>query len=265
MKQPIQLGNTTLSYIDQGTGDTLVLLHGFCGSSAYWRHVIPSLSAYYRVIAPDLRGHGESSAPDGPYTMEVFADEIAALLDALGIEKTVMLGHSLGGYITLTFAEKHADKLHGFGLVHSTAYPDSDEAKANRDKGAESIQKYGMEAFIRALIPKLFAPGNLSGMPEEVGEVEVIGLGTKPDGAIHTLRGMRDRVDRNHVLTSTDLPVFLLAGAEDQIIPLEKAFAVERPNVTKAKLEGVGHMGMVEKPERVVEEIGEFLRGVYRK
>src|SRR3954452_17443524 len=123
----VKLSNATIAYVDKGEGDAIVLLHGFCGSSMYWDTVIPALSENYRVIAPDLPGHGESSSTLENYSIADIADIIKGLLDQLNIEKVTMFGHSLGGYITLAFAEKFSDQLNGFSLVHSTALPDSEE------------------------------------------------------------------------------------------------------------------------------------------
>lgn len=261
MNKQLQLDNgLTIAYREEGRGaQTIVLLHGFCGSSAYWNKLIPLLSGSHRVIAPDLRGHGDSSAPDEPYTMERFADDLASVVDKLQLASVHLFGHSLGGYVTLAFAEKHADKLGSFGLIHSTGYPDDEAAKANRDKGARSIGESGMEPFVKALVPKLFAPGHVTAMPDEVRLAKEIGEGTKPLGAIRTLQGMRDRPDRTHVLRDTSLPVLLVAGEEDQIIPPEKTFAASGANIRQVRMAGVGHMGMLEAPEQLAGEIVLFL------
>ncbi|MFD2369899.1 alpha/beta fold hydrolase [Brevibacillus sp. GCM10020057] len=261
MKKQLQLENgLTLAYQEEGSGaQTIVLLHGFCGSSAYWTKLIPLLSRSHRVIAPDLRGHGDSSVPDEPHTMERFADDLAAAVDKLGLAPIHLFGHSLGGYVTLAFAEKYADMLGSFGLIHSTGYPDDEAAKANRDKGAKSIRESGMEPFVKALVPKLFAPAHLATMPDEVQLAKEIGVRTEPIGAIRTLQGMRDRPDRTHVLRDTRLPVLLVAGEEDQIIAPEKTFTANGANIRQLRMAGAGHMGMLEAPEQLAEEIVRFL------
>jgi len=261
MTKQLQLENgVTLAYQETGSGaQTIVLLHGFCGSSAYWNKVLPILSRTYHVIAVDLRGHGDSAAPEEPYTMERFAEDLALAADRLGLTAFHLFGHSLGGYVTLAFAEKHADRLGSFGLIHSSGYPDDEAARANRDKGAESIRENGLEPFIKSLVPKLFAPGHVAAMPAEVQLAKEIGAGTKPTGAIRTLQGMRDRTDRNHVLRETSLPVLLVAGEEDQIISPEKTFTASGTNVKQVRMAGVGHMGMLEAPEQLSENIVRFL------
>lgn len=261
VKQVLLENGLEVAYQEEGSTntDTIILLHGFCGSSAYWNKIVPALSPSYQVVAVDLRGHGGSSAPDEPYTMERFAEDLSLLVDKLACGPVHLFGHSLGGYVTLAFAQKYADKLKSFGLIHSTGYPDDEAAKANRDKGAENIRENGMEPFIKALVPKLFAPGHVSTMPEDVQLAKEIGFATKPTGAIQTLKGMRDRADRNDVLTSTNLPVLLVAGKEDQVIPSEKTFVVNGPNVDQVLLGHAGHMGMLEEPEKLIEAIVRFV------
>src|SRR3954464_4403577 len=148
------LKNSTISYVDEGEGKPIVLLHGFCGSSAYWSDALPDLSEHYRVIAPDLPGHGDSKTTLENYSIADIADILKELLDQLNIGLVAMFGHSLGGYITLAFAEKYSDSLTGFSLVHSTAYPDSDEAKKGRTANIEKVNNEGINTLIDGLIPK---------------------------------------------------------------------------------------------------------------
>ncbi|GBF78295.1 alpha/beta hydrolase [Paenibacillus sp. 598K] len=249
-------------HIGKTAGPTVILLHGYCGSSAYWERVLPTIKDAGRVIIPDLRGHGASSAPESDtYAMEDFADDVIRLMDHLYVHQAYLIGHSLGGYITLAAAERHAERLCGFGLVHSTAYADSEEAKAGRDRAAASIEEAGVDAFVEGLVPKLFAPEHLESMPEQVERVKAIGRGTSPRGAAASARGMKARPDRNAVLEGTQLPVLLLAGGRDGLIASERTFSVTRSNVKHALLEQSGHLGMIETPE---EEAAELLAFVQR-
>jgi 3-oxoadipate enol-lactonase len=256
-------GMDEMMYEDRGSGKAVVLLHGFCGSSMYWQYVISELEKNYRVIAPDLRGHGKTSVPEGTYTMESMADDIAQLLQKLNISEAVLFGHSLGGYIALAFAEKYAERLRGLSLVHSTAFPDDEKGKEGREKGMESIRKNGMKPFINGLIPKLFAPEHAASMDDQVKTAKKIGWETNPNGAINTLKGMKERPDRNHVLSASSVPVLLIAGTEDQIIPVEKVFSVEKPHISPLKIEGNGHMSMFEAPNQLLRGMNQFLHKVY--
>jgi pimeloyl-ACP methyl ester carboxylesterase len=250
-------GMQTLSWMTTGEGPAMVLLHGFCGSSRYFERVIPELTARYRLIVPDLRGHGASPALPGPYRIEAMAEDVRLLLDALEIDQAVLYGHSLGGYITLAFAELYPERLRGFGLIHSTAYPDSDEAKENRLKAMATIREQGIRPYVDGLVPRLFAPAHVESMREAVETAAEIGYGTDPDGAIATLGAMRERPDRRHVLRDARVPVLLVAGEEDRIVPVANVHAVEGPHITAVRLAGCGHMGMFEVPRQLAHRLAE--------
>lgn len=259
MRKRAELNHHSLSYIDAGTGEVILLLHGFCGNSGYWRLIFPEMAKDYRIIVPDLRGHGESGTPEGPYSMESFADDIAALLEKLNIPKATLLGHSMGGYITLAFAEKYPNLLNRFGLIHSTSFPDDEKGKEGRARNIALIRQQGMEAFIENLVPKLFAPAHLHHMTEAIDEVKRIGWLTNPNGAIASLEGMKARPDRTNILKETSLPVLLVAGADDQIIQPDRTFSADRPNITKFLIHGSGHMSMFEKPDQLLKGIKSFM------
>ncbi|GLX66287.1 alpha/beta fold hydrolase [Paenibacillus glycanilyticus] len=255
---------TSLAYYDSRAGQlpVVVLLHGYCGSSAYWERVVEPLGAAARIIALDLRGHGGSSEETGPdetNVMELYADDLAAMLDQLNINKACVLGHSLGGYIALAFAERYEDKLTAFGLVHSTPLPDSEPAKDNRDNAVAAIKKDGVSAFVEGLVPKLYSPDNKLTMTESVERSIAIGRGTSASGAVGAAKGMKVRPDRTEVLKRTSLPLLLLAGEQDQIIPAEKTFVVDGPEVNQEKIMNAGHMSMVEQPEAFVEAVQRFI------
>ncbi|UQZ33523.1 alpha/beta hydrolase [Paenibacillus sp. PK3_47] len=248
-------GNS-ICYSDQGEGEVILLLHGFCGSSAYWEKVIPYLGAGYRVIAPDLRGHGASDAPAGPYSIDQMADDVIFLLDALEVKKCYLFGHSMGGYIALSLAERYSSRLQGFGLIHSTGYPDSEEAREKRLKSVSTIQNDGITDFVDGLVPGLFAPGAEQQLLERARE---IGYSTPPRGAAGAALAMRERPDRREIIPAVGLPVLLVAGAEDGIVPAERTFTSESANVTKAVISGAGHMSMYEAPQRLSEIIKDFI------
>lgn len=257
--EKVRCDGNTLCYSDQGEGETIVLLHGFCGSAEYWEQVIPSLAGRYRVIAPDLRGHGESDAPLGAYTIEGMADDVLALLDALKLSRVILLGHSMGGYVALSFAQRYADRLTGFGLLHSTPYPDGEEAKEKRLKAVSTIQNDGITSFVDGLVPGLFAPAVAEASPHLVERAKEIGYRTPPQGAAGAALAMRERPDRRDVLSASELPVLLVAGAEDKVVPAERTFTSDKPRVTQATIPGAGHMSMFEAPDRLAEIIVSFV------
>ncbi|MBD1381586.1 alpha/beta fold hydrolase [Metabacillus arenae] len=249
----------SISYIDKGVGDCIVLLHGFCGSHEYFKYLIPELSKRHRVLAIDLRGHGESSTVMNEYDINEMADDIAGILKSLEVQKAILFGHSLGGYVSLAFAEKYPDKISGLGLIHSTAFPDSEEAKENRVKGIKKIKEVGIEPFIDDLIPKLFRQKKDEKIASEISFAKQIGNKTPSTGAISALNAMKNRKDRRVVLQNLDLPILLVAGKEDQVIPKEKTFTTEGSHVTEVLLENSGHMGMLEEPDRLIDVMYHFI------
>lgn len=261
-KKFVELGGLRLAYQEKGQGQAVVLLHGFCGSSAYWNQLLPLLPDNSRFIAPDLRGHGDSGAPEGTYTMEAIADDIAQLIERLELGKTIVLGHSLGGYAALALAERRPELLAGFGLIHSTAYPDSEEGKQGRLKSIGTIKEKGLPTFIDGLIPKLFAPANVQSMPDAVQEAIRIGCGTSPEGTMNTLEGMRTRPDRRAVLEQAKVPVLLLAGEHDQIIPVERTFTASGDRIIQRTVAGAGHMSMMEAPQELATAVVSFASAV---
>ncbi|MBT2638004.1 alpha/beta hydrolase [Bacillus sp. ISL-39] len=255
----VRVGSTEMSFIDEGKGDPILLIHGFAGSKHYWDKIIPQVANEYRVIALDLPGHGESGMSKNNYSIEDMAGTIKELLDQIGLDKVTMFGHSLGGYITLAFAEIYPQYLNGYSLVHSTANPDSDDAKEAREANAKKIQEEGAEPFIEGLSRKLFSPENTVENSTEIEETVKIGMNTIAEGLVSALIAMKNRPDRNHVLEDTELPVLLVAGEMDQIIPAEKTFTVTKPNIEKQIIEGAGHMSMYEQPEELVKVMKDFL------
>jgi 3-oxoadipate enol-lactonase len=250
---------TTIAYVEAGSGQPIVLLHGYCGSHQYWDEVIPSLSQSGRVITLDLRGHGASSAGEGVYSMEQLAEDLVQLLDKLKLPKVNLFGHSVGGYIALAFAERYPERLLTFGLVHSTSLPDGEAAQANRLKAAEAIRTKGVIPFVDELIPKLFVEAHRQSMPEQLKKAKEIGYKTSTDGAAGCALGMRERPNRSSVLEQLDVPILLLAGEFDELIPPERRFPVSKDNITSLTLGNVAHMSMMEDPQAFAAAIRSFL------
>jgi len=249
----------TLHYSEAGTGTPIVLLHGFPLSSEIWRAQRSGLSDRWRVITPDLRGHGKTPAPDGAYSMEAMAQDLLALFDSLRIPKAIVLGHSMGGYVTLAAAKIAPERLLAVGLVASQAAADTEEARQGRFKTIEKVAAEGNTVVAAAMIPRLFAPG---ADPRIVDVARQMILNTPRAAIIGTLQAMAARENTEAVLAKMKVPVLLLAGEHDQIIPLVKSqsLAAAVPGAKLVVIEKVGHMPMLEDPARTTAEIGEFLR-----
>ncbi|WJH27762.1 alpha/beta hydrolase [Paenibacillus sp. CC-CFT742] len=253
---------TTICYAEQGKGEALILLHGYCGSSSYWDEVVPELARHYRCIVPDLRGHGKTDAPMGTYTIDQMGNDVLQLMDELKVDKAVLLGHSMGGYIALSIAQRHPERLKAFGLIHSTAYPDSEEGKEKRLRAVSAIQTDGIVSFVDGLVPGLFAPEHVEKLSSKVSRVKEIGYQTAPQGAAGAALAMRERPDRRDVLSATPLPVLLVAGEKDPVIPPERTFTSDKPHIVQAVIAGAGHMSMYEAPEQLIQVITQFMNGL---
>ena len=256
-----------IHYRDEGKGETLLLLHGFCESSEIWDDFRGALSKRFRVITPDLLGHGKSSPPavrnnNGEYvnTMEMQAESAAAVLKSAGVERCTVVGHSMGGYTALAFAELFPEKVKGLCLFHSTAMADPEEKKRDRDKAIEAVKK-DKKAFLEGLIPKMFAPANVIKMKGQVEKVLDSAMNIHEDGLVAALAGMRDRKDRQHVLEGAKYPVLFIIGKDDLLIPPDRMLPlILKPGHAEALLlSGVGHMGFYEAREKTLFAIEKFM------
>lgn len=250
-----------LYFEEKGTGFPVLLIHGFCETHAVWNKVRDKLSVSYRVLSIDLPGFGQSPLPSPPsFCLNDIAGRIINWLTEKHIKRCVVLGHSLGGYITLAIARQQPELLAGFGLLHSTAYADTQEKKANRNRVIEFVKQHGVKPFIESFIPPLFAN------PADPGIMPMIALGltTSSETLIAYTRAMRDRPDQTDVLSHYGGGVLFLAGEKDGLIPVESITAqvklCKHPTVTV--LEGVGHMGMLEATEKTVQSVKAFLAGI---
>jgi pimeloyl-ACP methyl ester carboxylesterase len=253
-----------LSYNELGAGMPLVLLHGFCESKAIWADFAPSLALHCRVICVDLPGFGESALDKENCSMEAMAEAVAELLSSLQISHCVMIGHSLGGYVALAFAEKHANMLLGLGMFHSTAFADKPEKQENRNKTMAYIQAHGVAAFIKPFVPALFFHTSRKKLEKTIDSTIQIGLQTNIDTILAVTVAMRDRVDRTQVLENLQIPVLYIIGKQDTAVPFEMSLAqIQFPkNCMVQILNHTGHMGMFERKKETLLMIESFCRMV---
>jgi len=259
----------TLAYYDseasltdtnaKNSKSVVVLLHGYCGSSAYFSKLAPLLAQRYRLLIPDLLGHGHSSPlKQETYNMEEQASFIVQWLQGIGIDGAYVFGHSLGGYITLALAEQGPKLLQGFGLLHSTALPDSEQAKQNRELAIIKVQEQGVTAFVDGLVPKLFAADHPQ--YEQLLRYGIeIGYQTAPEAVAGFARGMKERSNRAAVIQRSSLPVLLIAGAKDGVVSPEGTFTGSHSGTACHVLAEAGHMGMLETPAEMAELLRQFI------
>lgn len=241
--------------IDIGTGTAVVLLHGFAEDGSTWDNLLAPLSARCRLIIPNLPAAS---------SIEDLATAVKALLDHLGIDKCIMIGHSMGGYIALAFAEKYPDRLTAFGLFHSTAYPDSEEKKAIRRKSIDFIRKNGADLFIRQSTPGLFGQYTHQHHPQLIDAMIDRYATFSPDTLIAWYQAMITRPDRTAVLREFHGPILFIIGEEDTIIPLHGALEQSHlPAVSHIHLvKNTGHEGMHESPGPCNDILQDFINFV---
>lgn len=259
----IDIPNARLHVLDVGQGTPVLFAHGFPLDHSMWRRQFEELpSRGFRCLVPDLRGFGQSSVTSGIVTMEQFADDLAALLDALHVaEPVVFCGLSMGGYIAWQFARRHAARLSSLVLCDTRAIADTPEGAANRRKLADDVIHSGPELVANAMLPKLFAAETSQSAPELVDESRRVMLATSPEGIAAAARGMAERSDVRSWLPSMSVPCLLIAGENDVIsTPAEmQEIAAALPNARLHVVPAAGHMAPLENPAFVNRTLLEFL------
>ncbi len=240
-----------LAYQVAGQGSVVVLLHGLGEAAAVWQHQVQALQKEFKVIVPSLPGTDASALQDD-MSMEGLASSVYAVLEAEDVSHCVIIGHSMGGYVTLAFAEQFKRVLKGFGLFHSTAFADSEEKKNTRQKGINFIQQHGAAAFLKSSLPNLYSPTTKQKAPALI-EQQLQQVHQFTDAAlIHYYQAMMARPDRTPILKQTDLPVLFVLGKYDTAVPPEDGWKqCHLPQKSYIHmLDGSGHMGMVEEVEK---------------
>lgn len=253
--------NTKISYSDTGKGSAAVLVHGFLENQTMWQDLVPDLSKKKRIITIDLLGHGETECLGYVHSMEDNADIVKAVLSKLRIRKAVFVGHSMGGYVALAFAELHPAMVKGLVLQNSTSNADSEERKANRDRAIKSVKK-DYTTFVRLSIANLFSEENREKMIAEIEKVKLEALKTPLQGIVASLEGMKIRKDREILLHSANFPILLILGKKDGVLNYEDN--LKQIENTKVKLISFpdGHMSHIENREELQKVLLGFFKGI---
>lgn len=263
-EKSISYKNTRVCYTVTGSGAAVMLLHGFAEDSRIWEQLVEPLSGKYTLIIPDLPGSGKSDLLTGDdIQLTDYADCMQAILDEEGLEECTLIGHSMGGYIMLAFAEMYPDKLKAAGLFHSSSYADDETKKDTRLKAIEFIKTNGAEAFLKTSIPGLFADGTKS---KQDIEMLIQRASAFSSGAlIQYYQAMIDRPDRTDLLKKYPGPVLIIAGLHDKAVPFDHSLQQSAlPAVTSFNvLRHSAHMGMLEEKEKSFAVLSHFLQTVY--
>lgn len=258
----IMAGTTPLHISDSERGDKcVVLLHGYLESMYVWDDFVPLLTSKVRVITVDIPGHGISVVQGEVHTMEYIADVLHDMLEALSIEKVTMVGHSMGGYVSLAFCAKYAERLDGLVLLSSTPFPDTELKRENRQREIALVKAGKKEALARVAPEAGFAVQNRKRLKNYIEDlVECVHV-TEDEGIVALLGGMMQRVDQNEMLRTCGVKQLFILGKCDGYIPVEAAeeFIALNPQAQVAWLENSGHMGFIEEPEACAAALLEFV------
>ena len=253
-----------VTFSDTGKGRVVVLLHGFLGSHQIWEQTTTQLSKSYRVIAIDLPGHGSTDCFGYVHTMDLIAKCVKAVMDSLRLKKYVIIGHSMGGYVGLAYADLFPDNLKGLCLFHSSAYADSEEKKRDRTRSIK-IVKANHKIYTTEVIKNLFATKNSKYLKTEIAFAQKIASKVSKQSIVAALEGMKDRPNRDLVLGMVHYPVMMVIGELDNVLPKDQL--LEQSQLIKNKhllyLEHDGHMGFLESPRVTLKALKKFIRACY--
>ncbi len=256
----IAVDDAVIDVVSEGSGDPIVLIHGFPVTREVWDEQAAQLASRARVIRPDLRGMGRSSVPDGPYLMETLAGDVAAVLDALGIERACVVGHSLGGYVAMAFCRMYSERVTRLALVCSRLAADTPQAAKSREELADRAEREArVDPIVDSYIPRLFSQSLLEKRSPIVERARAMSMQNSVAGMASMLRGMAQRVDAYDIAEDLQMPVLIVTGGADQVVPLPEAKEMARafPRADLGVLGSSGHLPMLEEPEG----LGDLLLG----
>lgn len=253
--------NRKVHYTVSGSGPAVVLLHGFLEDLSMWDELESELSRKNRVIRIDLLGHGQTENQGEVHSMEDQASMVNAVLEELKIDRYSVIGHSMGGYISLALAELYPKNLTGLCLMNSTSLPDSDEKKRNRDRAVEAV-KNNHGSFVRIAIPGLFAPENRDKYAERVQEATKVALRISPEGITASLKGMKIRKDRSGVFKEGSYPKLMIIGRQDPALDLDTLIPQTRFPGVKSVTFDDGHMSHIENRAELTQHLLRFLERI---
>ncbi len=253
--------NSEIFYQEAGSGQPVVFIHGYCETHKIWDAFIPKLVHSFRIISPDLPGFGKSPLPDGIFSLGDIACNLHDLLVEIRAENPILIGHSLGGYISLAYVKKYPSEVKGFGLFHSNALEDTPEKKENRTKLIGLIDKNGSIPFIRSFIPSLFYEKRNEELSEIIARLTEESAATPAPSIKEYARAMRDRENNIKILQEFPKPVMMIIGENDTSVPLDRSLEqsrlIQRPYILQLK--ETAHMGMFERPVETFNFLYNFL------
>lgn len=243
---------------EKGSGQPVILIHGFCEIGEMWRDFAEALSDKFRVICPDLPGCGKSAMTLSSNSLEEIAVLLQEWMEEKAIQNPIVIGHSLGGYVTLALLELMGSKLKAVGLFHSTAFADDEEKKGMRDRTVVFLQKHGVETFVTSFVPPLIPEKKRDEFQAEITLAIEQAKQSTLEGLIAYTKAMRDRKDRFDILKNYSRPKLMIAGTEDGAVKIDASRAHKPAISDYYELKGVGHLGMIEQKKECIAIVREF-------
>jgi len=252
---------TTIEYDDVGNGMPLLLIHGFPLDRSLWRSQIEGLQSAARVIAPDLRGFGQSGDAPETMTMDEYAADLKALLDALNVKQAVVCGLSMGGYIALAFLAKYPGMLKGLILANTRAGADSEQAREARYANAQKAFDEGVPAIAEGMLPKMLTEATRANRDSLTAYVRSMMAHQPAKGVAAAQRGMAARPDRTSMLAAINIPTLIITGSADTLIPPSESEAMAKaiPGSKLVVVPDVAHLSNVENPDAFNAAVREFI------
>jgi len=250
--------NIKVHYSDQGKGSAIVLLHGFLENSSMWNNLIPHLIKRNRVICIDLLGHGKTECLGYVHSMDLMAETVNAVLKKIRMRRIKLIGHSMGGYVALALCDAFPEKVKALCLMNSTSRADSDEKKTNRDRAIEAV-KNNYKTFVRISVSNLFKPSNRLILTKEIKEVTKEALKTPLQGIVAALEGMKNRPDRETLLSETSFKKMMIIGKEDPALDYNSLIEQTQNSDIKVVEFPDGHMSHIENIKEFTYNILHFI------
>jgi len=252
--------NANISFSDEGKGRAVVFIHGFLENSTMWKNIIPALVANNRIITVDILGHGKSDCLGYVHSMELFAETIEAVLQHLKIRKYILVGHSLGGYISMALAKNNPLKIKGLCLLNSTSNADSEEVKIRRIR-ANKMAQNNFENLVKMSFSNLFSVESRTTFKDEIKLALQEALQTPIQGYIAANEGMRIRPNRNHILSENNFQKLIIVGEKDPVLDAETAKIEAKKTNSQLIILSGGHMSHIENKEELIKVLKVFLKG----
>jgi pimeloyl-ACP methyl ester carboxylesterase len=260
MQKSITFKNANISFSDEGKGNAIVLIHGFLENATMWKDVVPELSKRNRILTFDLLGHGKSDCLGYVHSMELFAESIEVILKHLQIRTCILVGHSLGGYVALAFAEKHPQKIKGLCLMNATSNEDDEDRKTLRTRANKMIQN-NFTNMIRMSFTNLFGEKSRLLFKDEINNALKEALQTPVQGYIAAQEGMKIRLNRNAVLNKNSFKKLLIVGENDPVLSFRSSLEEARKTNSEIVFFSNGHMPHIENKTALITTLKTFVKG----